>query len=675
MSGGRRKKKPEKAVAQPARREPRTSAHDSAKKPIAPAPAGSEIFNSRSLGIALGLIAACVAVFASVRHNDFVYYDDPKYVTENPIVMSGLTARGIAWALKTGTDANWFPLTWTSHMLDVQLYGTNAGGHHVTSLILHIASTLLLFGVLLWMTRALGRSAFVAGLFALHPLHVESVAWVAERKDVLSTFFWMLTLWAYVWYTRQPRVSRYALVLMLFAAGLMAKPMLVTLPFVLLLLDYWPLERKAMSFAQLAKEKLPLFVVAIASSIVTFMVQRHGGAVRGLDSFPLVSRIGNALVSYVDYIGKMLWPAQLAAFYPYPDELSGGKVLGAVVILVAISVFAIRNARKHPYLIVGWLWYLGTLVPVIGLIQVGNQAMADRYTYVPLIGLFIIIAWGVHDLLERTSARRFLLPIAGTAALAACAVIARTQVQYWKNSSALWMHALRVTDDNYVAHNNLGLALAGQGKIDEAVIQYNEALRIRPNYATARTNLGAALSKQGKTADAIANYNEVLRQKPDMAEAHTDLGAALANQGKLDEAIAEYREALRLKPGYPEAHANLGLVFAKQAKVDEAIAEYNAALASKPDFVEVHNNLGYALAATGHLDEAIAHYNNAIRLKPDFELARMNLAMTLANQGKTEEALQAFFEVLKLNPDNQVALAWVAQIDKERRKRDSLKSR
>jgi tetratricopeptide (TPR) repeat protein len=656
VSGGRRKKRQEKAIAQPA------------KKPIAPAQGTNRFFSSRTIVAALGLIAACIAVFASVRHNDFVYYDDPKYVTENPTVLAGLTSRGIKWAMTTGTDANWFPLTWASHMLDVQLYGVNAGGHHVTSLILHIVSTLLLLGVLLWMTGALGRSAFVAGLFALHPLHVESVAWVAERKDVLSTLFWMLTLGAYVWYAKQPRLSRYLVVLVFFVAGLMSKPMLVTLPFVLLLLDYWPLERKSISFAQLAREKVPLLVVAIASSIVTFMVQRKGGAVGGLEAYPAVLRLGNALVSYVTYIGKMLWPARLAAFYPYPETLSGGKVLGAVVILIGISFFAIRSARKHPYLLVGWLWYLGTLVPVIGLIQVGNQAMADRYTYVPLLGLFIIVAWGAHDLLARWSAERIVLPIAGTIALAGCAIVARAQVQHWRDSSALWTNALRVTDDNYVAHNNLGLALVGQGKVDEAIIQYNEALRIRPNYATARTNLGAALSKQGKTADAIANYTEVLKRKPEMAETHTDLGAALASQGKIDEAIAEYKEALRLRPGYPEAHANLGLALANQGKTEEAIAQYNEALKFKPDFVEAHNNLGYALAIQGRLDDAILHYNQAIRLKPDFELARINLAMTLAKQKKTGEALAAFMEVLRINPTNDVARAWIDLLAEESRK-------
>ena len=626
--------------------------------------------------IALALVGVAIAAYLPVVHNDFVYYDDPKYVTENAVVLRGLTLPGIRWAFTTGTDANWFPLTWMTHMLDVQLYGAHAGGHHVTNLMLHVISTLLLFGVLYRMTGAMGRSGFVAGLFALHPLHVESVAWVAERKDVLSTLFWMLTLWAYVWYVRKPQLKRMLLVLLMFALGLMSKPMLVTLPFVLLLLDAWPLNRLSeRSIRQLIVEKLPMFALAIASSIVTFIVQRKGGAVGGLEAYPLVLRIGNALVSYVGYIGRMFWPARLAAFYPYPESLSTGAALGAAVILAAITFLAIRNARSRPYLIVGWLWYLGTLVPVIGLIQVGNQAMADRYTYVPLIGLFIIIAWGAYDLLAKWTLRRIVLPITGALVLASCAIIAHAQVQHWKSSSALWTHALDVTDDNYVANNNLGLALAGQGKIDEAIEHYNEALRLRPNYATARTNLGAALAKQGKSADAISNYTQVLKTKPELPEAHVDLGAALVAQGKVDDAIAQYNEALRLKPDYAEAHANLGLALASQGKVDEAISHYRQALRLKPGFVEVYNNLGYVLATRGQWDDAIKQYNEAIRLKPDFELARMNLAVALANQGKTKESLSAFMEVLRINPNNDAARASIAQLAEQARREAEKKSR
>ena len=619
------------------------------------------------------MIGAIVAIYARVWHHDFVSYDDPKYVTENSVVSAGLTARGVSWALTTGTDANWFPVTWLSHMLDVQLYGMNAGGHHLTNVLLHIATTLLLFGLLYWMTGALGRSAFVAALFAVHPLHVESVAWVAERKDVLSTLFLMLTLWAYVWYVRQPRISRYALVILFFALGLMSKPMLVTLPFLLLLLDVWPLGRMGLGgdrsrrsgsarradqrsvALHLVREKLPLFALAIASSIVTFLVQRRGGAVAGLDAYPLSLRVGNAVVSYVAYIVKMLWPTRLAAFYPYPTSLPVGLVAGALVLLIGVSVVVIRAGRRYPYLLVGWLWYLGTLLPVIGLVQVGNQAMADRYTYVPMIGLLIIAAWGISDLLARGRYRNIALSTAAVLVIAACAITARGQVQHWRSTPELWTHALEVTAGNDVAHNNLGLALARQGKAAEAISHYTEALRIRPTYATARTNLGAALASQGKVDEAITQYTEVLRYKPEFAEAHIDLGAALADKGRIDDAIAQYTEALRLKPDFSEAHANLGVALASQGKLDQAITEYNEALRLKPSSADVHNNLGFALASRGKVDEAIAHYTEAVRLRPDFALAHMNLALTLANQNRLNEAIREFREVLRTTPGNENA--------------------
>jgi tetratricopeptide (TPR) repeat protein len=676
MGEGRRKKKTVNPVAAPKPAQRSARAPSVSKSATVSSEATHRLFDIRLLSYGVLLALASIVTFGAVRQHDFVYYDDPKYVTENPVVLGGLTSRGIAWALTTGTDANWFPLTWMSHMLDVQLHGVTAGGHHETSLIIHIINTLLLLGVLTWMTKAPGRSAFVAGLFSLHPLHVESVAWVAERKDVLSTLFWMLTTGAYVWYTRSPKLSRYVVTLIFFAAGLMSKPMLVTLPFVLLILDWWPLNRvRTESFWHLTKEKIPMLALAGVSSVITFMVQRQGGAVGGLEAFPFVLRVQNALVSYVSYVGKTLWPAKLAAFYPYPDMMSGAQALGALVILIGASFLAYRYARRFPYLPVGWLWYLGTLVPVIGLIQVGNQAMADRYTYVPLIGLFIIVAWGTADLLQRFSYQRFILPALAVIVLAGCAVTSRRQVESWQDSKALWTHALAVTSENYLAHNNLGLALQREGKTDEAMSHYDEALRIRPGYATARTNLGVALSKQGKTADAIATYAEALRHNPGLAKAHADMGAALAAQGRVDEAIAEYNEALRLKPGHPESHANLGLALASKGKLDDAIVHYREALKLKPGYFEVENNLGYALAVRGRFDEAIVHYNEAIRLSPGFELARVNLAVALANLKKTEEALEAFFDVLRINPDNEMALASVAALNEERKKAAEAKAR
>ncbi|OHE89167.1 MAG: hypothetical protein A3G75_16095, partial [Verrucomicrobia bacterium RIFCSPLOWO2_12_FULL_64_8] len=516
----------------------------------------------------MALIAATVVVYAPVRHFEFVTWDDPNYITENPHVQGGLTWQGALWALTTGDPPYWHPLTWLSHMLDVQVFGLNAGGHHLPNVLLHIGNAILLFGLLHWMTGALGRSAFVAGLFAFHPLRVESVAWVSERKDVLSTLFWMLTLWAYVSYARRPRRGRYLVVLLLFALGLMTKPMLVTLPFVLLLLDVWPLGRVSLKTGpgggsgwatlrdqrpvvlRLVREKLPLLALAVASSMVTFVVQERVGAIGELGARPWDLRLQNAMVSYVAYIGKMLWPAGLAAFYPYPRSLPAWQVVGSILGLIGVSVAVIRAARRCPYLPVGWLWYLGTLIPVIGLIQAGDQALADRFSYVPLVGLFIMVAWGIPELLARWRYRSIALPATAGLTLLACAISSWNQVQYWKSSMTLWTRTLNVTTGNYRAHHNLGLALAISGKGDEASAYFSEALRLKPDFAEAHNNLGSALANQGKFDQAIAHFSEALRFKPDSAEAHYRLGLALARLGKGDQAIPHFSDAIRLKPDY-----------------------------------------------------------------------------------------------------------------------------
>jgi Tfp pilus assembly protein PilF len=581
-----------------------------------------------------------VFVYASLGHHGFVSFDDGDYVSENPIVARGLTWHGVWWAFTTGYASNWHPLTWLSHMLDVQLYGLDPGPHHLTNEFFHIVNTLLLFGLLQRMTGALGRSAFVAGLFAVHPLHVESVAWVAERKDVLSTLFGILTLWAYVAYARRPGVRRYLAVLLLFALGLMAKPMLVTLPFVMLLLDFWPLGRLTQGpnpasrsipigarwpIGTLVREKLPLLALAALSSIVTFVVQRRGGAVMGLDVIPIRLRVANALVSYVAYLAKMLWPARLAVFYPYFGSLPGWWVAGAILGLVAVSAAVLWVGVRRPYLPVGWFWYLGTLVPVIGLVQVGSQTMADRYTYVPLIGLFIMVAWGVPDLLIRWPPARIALPAAAGVVILGCAIAAQAQVQYWESSTALWTHALEVTAGNDVAYNNLGNVFAKQGKLDDAIAEYSEALRIKPGYAFAHNNLGRVLANQGKVSEAVEHYSKALRIEPDYADAHNNLGIVLADEGKLDEAIAHYSRALRTKPDFADAHNNLGIALAKLGRADEAIREFQEAVRIKPDYPEAHNNLGIVLASKGRVREAIAQYSEALRIKPDYQQARRSL--------------------------------------------------
>lgn len=457
--------------------------------------------------VCLLLIVATLAVFQQLPEYDFVNIDDYYYVTENVHVTRGLTREGIIWAFTTLHANNWHPLTWLSHMLDCQLFGLKPGMHHLTNLLLHMANSTLLLLVLKRMTGALWRSAFAAALFALHPLHVESVAWVAERKDVLSTLFWLLTVWGYAGYVEYPGRNRYLLVLLFFALGLMAKPMLVTLPFILLLLDYWPLGRVKLwesreggsggiqrsSALHLVREKIPFFALTLASGIVTVVAQYKGGAVRSLNLLPLDVRIANALVSYVGYIGKMIWPQHLAIFYPHPGALPTWQVVGAGLLLLSLSIILLRAAGRFPYLGVGWLWYLGTLVPVIGLVQVGDQAMADRYTYVPLIGLFVLIAWGIPDLMARWRYRQIALTISAVIVVFCCTVSTWSHVKHWRNGTALFTHAVNVTADNALAHDGLGFALARQGRLDEAIAHYSEALRIKPGYAKARYNLEHAL--------------------------------------------------------------------------------------------------------------------------------------------------------------------------------------
>jgi Tfp pilus assembly protein PilF len=594
----------------------------------------------RPLLLALALVVAIAIVFAPVARHGFVNFDDPQYVTENPFVTSGLTVRGISWALTTGYAGNWHPLTWISHMVDVQAFGLNAGAHHLTNVFLHTASALLLFTLLYRMTGAPGRSWFVAALFAVHPLHVESVAWIAERKDVLSAFFWMLTIWAYVRWTagnaegRRPKAKGwspasglwYLAVVLLFALGLMAKPMLVTLPVTLLLLDVWPLRRVSM------REKIPLFALALASSVVTFVVQQQAGAVKELASLPVGRRVANALVAYVGYIGKTLWPTNLAAIYPYPESVPGWHVAAAIAVLVMVTWLAVRVRRGHPYVLVGWLWYLVTLVPVIGLIQVGSQPIADRYTYVPLIGLFIIAAWGIPDLLAARPLRTSVLAALAGLVVAACAVTARAQVLHWRDSVALWQHTIAVTGDNYRAHGNLGHALASEGRLDEAVHHYSEALRIRPTYAEVQNNLGLALTAQGKIDEAISHYSEAVRLLPDYFEAHSNLGAALAGRGRYAEAIDHFAIALRLQPDHDRARQNLvrahydfGRVLAERGDIDSAIQQFLDALRLDPANADLHYDLGVMFVRKGDLRAAINRFEEALRIDPNRQDARRAL--------------------------------------------------
>lgn len=586
-----------------------------------------------------------LAVFWPVLGNEFTNYDDRTYVTANRHVRTGLTLESAAWALTATAASNWHPLTWLSHMLDWSLYGEWAGGHHLTSLLLHLANALLLLWVLQRMTGAPWRSAFVALLFAVHPLHVESVAWVAERKDVLSTLFWMLGLGAWAGYARRPHAGRYAVVAVVLGLGLTAKPMLVTLPFVLLLLDWWPLGRWTDRGAawRLAREKLLLMPLVAASCIVTFVVQSRGGSVGPLDRYPLGQRVANAVVAYAEYLRKAVWPRDLAVYYPHPGaDLPAWKVLASGLVLVLVSVAVVRARRRAPYLLFGWLWFLGTLVPVIGIVQVGTQAMADRYTYVPLIGIFIMVAWGVPDALGRTLPKpRVAGGALAVAAIAALAFAARIQVGYWHDSVTLFEHALHVTRENPVAHNNLGIALFETNRVDDAIAHYREAVRIDPNQASALSNLGFALVHRGRSREAVPLCERALKLRPDSAPIHNNLGLALAAEKRFDEAERQYREALRIDPDYAIAHGNLGLAFALQGRREEARREYELAVRLAPKFAEAHNNLGLVLAKEGRVEEALGHFEAAVRAKPDYAKAHFNRAGALFLLGRYAESWQA----------------------------------
>jgi len=642
--------------------------------------------------ICLLLLLTTFALYARVGSFEFVNYDDPQSIIDEPHVRSGVTAAGIAWAFASGAAANWMPLTRLSEMLDCQLFGLDSGWHHLVNVLFHALAALGLFAFLRRATGDRWPTAFSAWIFALHPLHVESVAWVSERKDVLSAFFWFLSLWAYVRYAESPvrKGLWYAVALVAFVFGLMCKPMIVSLPFLLLVLDFWPLRRR-LSFTASLAEKSPLFVCAVASSVITYLAQRNGGAVVSFVSVPFVMRLGNALVSYIVYIAKTFCPTGLAVFYPYPEHLPIWQSIGAAIALAAVTAVVMRSRRVYPYLAAGWLWYLGTLVPVIGLVQVGSQARADRYLYVPMAGLAIMVAWTGADLARRYPRARRATFGGALLGCAACAAITAIQIRYWKNSESLFRRAIAVTNGNYLAHYNLAAALSAMpGRMPEAVREYEAALRIRPDYAEARNNLGVALSEvPGRLSDVITDYRDALRIAPDSAVAHNNLGNALAKTpGRLPEAVREYEAALRLKPDYAEAHNNLGTALVQlpgglQESIDqyrvalrlnpdyanahynlanalatfpnrlpEAIREYQAALRIDPNSVEAHNNLASAFSRLpGHLLEAIAEYQAALQISPDFAEGHYNLGNLLSTADRIPEAIGEYEAALRIRPD------------------------
>jgi Flp pilus assembly protein TadD len=630
---------------------PREKAAGKAKK--SPAPRGSRASGPPSTGpgtegrpspfgrtfwVGVVLVVLTVAVYGQTVQQGFISFDDDDYITNNPVVQQGLTWEGVLWAFSAPHVYNWHPLTWLSHMLDVQLFGLDAGGHHLMSLLFHLANTLLLFIVLRSMTGALWRSGFVAALFALHPLHVESVAWVAERKDVLSTLFWMLTLWCYVAYVRKPGLRRYWPVLLCFALGLLAKQMAVTLPFVLLLLDYWPLKRlgpegsAALSdwrrTVPLIREKLPLFALAAAASVLIYLVQAETGLVKSAEAFPLSVRLENSLYSYAAYLFKAFLPVHLAVFYPHPGTAFPlWKAAGAAALLLLITALVLRSRKA--YLAVGWFWYLGTLVPVIGLVQVGLQGMADRYTYIPLIGIFIMAAWGIPELVARWPSRRVVLPAAAVAVIAALAILTWFQAGTWRSNVALYRHAVEVTTGNAWAEYNLGLALTIEGRQREAVPHFQEAIRLKPGNLNAILNLGAIQAGQRDFASARASFNRVLELSPGHAEALKNLSLLLIMQDDLAEAAVRLRTLHRVRPDSPEGWFLTGLLDSRRGKPADAEADFRRAISLRPDYAEAHTNLAILLAEQGRLKEAIVHFREAVRIRPDDREAARNLEMAL----------------------------------------------
>jgi tetratricopeptide (TPR) repeat protein len=674
------------------------------------------------------LALVTLVVYWPITHHDFTNFDDDGYITGNPHINSGLSWPNIRWGFEHVNAGFWIPLTWISHMVDCQLFGLNPGGHHLTNLLFHITNTLLLFLLLNKLTGALWRSTFVAALFAWHPLHVESVAWACERKDVLSAFFWMLTLLAYTRYAQKqgagikgqaaggvmcttkthdpssslhpPSSFFYGLALFFFACGLMSKPMVVTLPFVLLLLDFWPLERfraqgsgfRVQNVAWLIMEKIPFFTLAAAGSVVTFFTAKVGGAV-STDTFSY--RLANVLWAYVRYISKNFWPVDLAVIYTFQSQRLVALAVIAALLLAMCSGAFIFMARRGPYLLTGWFWFLGTLVPAIGIVQVGSQSMADRFTYIPSIGLFILVVWSVNDILISTPHKQITAALLGTATLTGCLALTSIQIKYWRNSITLFRHALAVTSDNYIACACLGQALDAIGQEDEALALCTNAVRIEPNYPPGQFFLGMILLKQGKSGEALGHlsaavrlapfdttmhynfgkvlldfdrpneaaacFNTTLSNNPYFAAAHSGLGKAFLKQGKLDQATNQLYEAVTLEPDNPQFHYDFGTVLLANSNVDDAIAQFSEALRLKPDFADAHGNLAVAFIRQGRAGEALIHFSEAVRLQPNDPGRRFNLGLALLDNHRPAEAASQFSEELRLAPDETKAHYRLAQ--------------
>ena len=656
---------------------------------------------SRPRLIALLLALVTCAIYLPAGQHGFSIFDDNDYVSENAVVQSGLTWSGVRWAFTTGQTGNWIPLTWISHMAVCQLFGLKPGAHHLVNVLFHAANAVLLLVLLLRLTNALWPSAIAAALFAWHPLHVESVAWIAERKDVLSTFFGLAALLAYTRYVQErlkagnqgvkagfiplltSPASSYMFALIFFALSLMSKPMLVTLPFVMLLLDYWPLQRmptikgdRSPALLRLALEKGPFFVLSAALCAITFLAQRSEGLVNSVERIPMSDRLENVPFAYSRYLLQMIWPVHLTVFYGFPREISPLALAAAALVLVLISAAVWLGRKRSPYWLVGWLWFLVTLVPVNGLVAVGGVAMANRYTYFPSIGIFLAVALSFRDGAVRFRLSTKVVAVVAGVVLAACLGLTENQLRYWRDDVSLFSHAIDVTQDTRwvqfgysgFLHNRLGNALENEGREADAIVQYRIALMLKPDYADAHEHLGNALASQGKLTEAIQQYEQALQLRPDFADAHDSLGNALASQGKLTEAVQHYERALQLKPDFAGAYCNLGVALARQGELAEAVQHFERALQLKPDFAAVRFNLGYtldnlglALAAKGQFAEAIKNYRQAIQANPNRAETYFHLGMVLGESGRTRDALVQYREALRLNPELAGALnnlAW-----------------
>jgi tetratricopeptide (TPR) repeat protein len=641
----------------------------------------------KSVWICVFLILATSGVYWQVGGCDFINFDDPEYVVENSYVNTGLSGDNVIWAFTAFHSSNWHPLTWISHMVDSQVYGLNAGGHHVTNLVLHIINAILLFLLLKAMTGSIWPSAFVACLFALHPVHIESVAWVSERKDVLSTLFWFLTMGAYLRYGQKKTTGMYVATLILFGLGLMAKPMLVTVPFILLLMDYWPLNRfDRQRYGAVLVEKIPFFLLTTGSCIVTFFAQLNGDSVLGFGNVAMQHRLGNTVLSYAKYIGKMFWPTDLAIFYPFEVEQVNWQIMLAGILLIGMTVFVFRFGKRYKYLVFGWFWYLGTLVPVIGLMQVGAQGLANRYTYVPYTGLFIIIAWGAGDLFVRWRFRRAVLSSVSVVIILVLSVVTYTNVFNWRDTKTLFEHAIEVTEKNLAAHHILGDWLLRRGQVDESIVHNLKVAQINSRYFYAYENLGAAYDLKGQTKRAMDYYLKAIEVKPNtfyaninLASRYSEMGdfpralrhlktamsakpnnadligmlaGIYAKSGRFEEALKEYQKVLQLNPNDANICFSMGYVQLQMGRINEAIEYYNRALRIDPELAAAYHGLGNCYFALGQVDKSIDSLNRSLQIKPEFFSAYFDLGIAYYHLKNYEQAARHFEEALRINPDS-----------------------